>query len=97
MNKSTFKGDKTVITSDKYISESGVQGGKILGEHIVLGSLIFGIPFLIIGIYGIISILFDLGVPNNMAIIILVLLLFIMGLLLIIGGYNIYRTKNPKK
>ena len=97
MNNKTFKGDKTVITSDKFISESGVQGGKILGEHIVLGSLIFGIPFLIIGIYGLISIIFDLGFPNNMATIILVLIVFIIGLLLIIGAYNIYRNKNVKK
>lgn len=94
MNKNSYKGNKTVITSDKYISESGVQGGKILGKHIVLGSLIFGIPFLIIGIYGIISILFDLGFPNNMAMIILVILIFIIGLLLIIGAYNIHRTKH---
>lgn len=97
MNNNTFKGDKTVITSDKFISESGVQGGKILGEHIVLGSLIFGIPFLTIGIYGLISIIFDLGFPNNIATIILVLIVFVIGLLLIIGAYNIYRTKNVKK
>ena len=97
MNKNTFKGDKTVIMSDKYISESGVQGGKILGEHIVLGSLLFGIPFLIIGVYGLINMLFGLGFPTNMATVILVLVVFIIGLLLIIGAYNIYRTKHVKK
>ena len=63
MNKNTFKGDKTVIMSDKYISESGVQGGKIIGEHIVLGSLIFGIPFLIMGLYSLFSMLFGFWYP----------------------------------
>ena len=43
MNKKTSEKDNTVIMSDKYISESGVQGGKIIGEHIALGSFIIGI------------------------------------------------------
>ena len=96
MNKNTLKGDKTVITSDKYISESGVQGGNIIGEKIVLFSFIIGIPLLIIGIYGLISILFNLGFPNNNATLILVLVVFIIGLLMTIGGYNFYRVKNNK-
>jgi divalent metal cation (Fe/Co/Zn/Cd) transporter len=87
---------KETIDADKYIAESGVQGGKILGEKIVLFSFIVGIPLLIIGLYGLISILFDLGFPNNMATIILALVVFIIGFLLTIGGYNIYRTKNVK-
>ena len=33
MNKKTSKEDNTVIMSDKYLSESGVPGGKIIGEH----------------------------------------------------------------
>ena len=97
MNKNTFKGDKTVITSDKYISESGVQGGNIIGEKIVLFSFIIGIPLLIIGIYGIISMIFDLGFPTNMATIILVLIVFIIGLLMTIGGYNFYQLKHIKQ
>ena len=97
MNKKTSKEDNTVIMSDKYISESGVQGGKIVGEHLALGCFIFGIPLLIIGIYGLLNTLFDWGFPTNSAIIILVLLVFIIGLLLTIGGYNIYRTKHVKK
>ena len=97
MNKKTPKKDNTVIMSDKYISESGVQGGKIIGEHIALGSLIFGIPLLIIGLYGLLNILFGWGFPTNNAIIILVLLVIIIGLLMTVGGYNIYRTKNVKK
>lgn len=96
MNKKTLKEDKTVIMSDKYISESGVQGGKVIGEHIVLGSLIAGIPLFLIGLYGIIGIL--LGIfPTNTAIIILVLLVIVIGLLMIIGGYSIYITKHVKK
>jgi hypothetical protein len=82
--------------SDKYISESGVQGGKIIGEHLALGSLIFRIPLLIIGIYALLNMLFSWGFPMNCAIIILVLLVIIIGLLLTIGGYNIYRTKMLK-
>jgi hypothetical protein len=97
MNKNTSKEDKTVIMSDKYISESGVQGGKVIGEHIVLGSLIFGIPFLIMGLIGFFM-LFGLGFPAaNTANIILMLLLTVIGLLLIIGAYNIYITKHVKK
>lgn len=43
MNKNTPKEDKTVIISDKYLSESGTQGGNIIGEKIVLFSFIIGI------------------------------------------------------
>ena len=96
MNKKTTKKDNTVIMSDKYISESGVQGGKIIGEHLALGSLIFGIPLLIIGLYGLINMLFGWGISTDIAIIILVLLVFIIGLLMTIGGYSIYRSKNIK-
>ena len=85
MNKKTLKEDKTVIMSDKYISESGVQGGKVIGEHIVLGSLIAGIPLFLIGLYGIIGILLGI-LPTSAAIIILVLLVIVIGLLMIIGG-----------
>ena len=94
MDKKTSKNYN--IESDKYIGESGVQGGNIIGEKIVLFSFIIGIPLLIIGIYGLINMLFDLGFPKNMAIIILVLVVFIIGLLMTIGGYNIYRVKQNK-
>ena len=97
MNKKTKTKDNTVIMSDKYISESGVQGGKIIGEHIALGSLIFGIPLLTIGTYALLNILFGWGFPTNNAIIILVFLVIIIGLLMTIGGYSIYITKNVKK
>ena len=39
MGKEKSAEDNTVIMSDEYLSESGVQGGKVIGEHIVLGSL----------------------------------------------------------
>ena len=97
MNKNTSKEDKTIILSDKYLSESGVQGGNIIGEKIVLFSFIIGIPLLSVGTYGIISILFDLGFPINGATIILVLVVFILGLLMVIGGYNFYRIKQFKE
>lgn len=97
MNKKTTKKDNTVIMSDKYISESGVQGGKIIGEHIALGSFIIGIPLLTIGVYALLNILFGWGFPTNSAIIILVLLVFIIGLLMTIGGYSTYIIKNVKK
>jgi putative Mn2+ efflux pump MntP len=97
MNKKSLKHNRTIIKSDKYLSESGVQGGKILGEHIVLGSLIFGIPLFIMGLIGLFM-LFGLEyIAVNIANVIAVLLLTIIGLLLILGAYNIYRTKNTKK
>ena len=92
MNKKT---SKTVIMSDKYISESGVQGGKTIGEHIVLFSFIGGITFFLIGLYAILSMILG-NFPTNTAIIILVILVNVIGLLLIIGGYSFYRTKNIK-
>ena len=97
MNKKTSKKDNTVIMSDKYISESGLQGGKVIADHIVLGSLIIGIPFLLIGLYSIINILLGWGFPTHTAGIIMVLLVTVIGLLLVIGAYNIYRTKHVKK
>ena len=85
-----------VITSDKYISESGTQGGKALGDNIVLFSFIIGIPLLVIGLYALFSILLGFY-PSNTAIIILVILVNVIGLLMTIGGYSIYRTKHFKK
>jgi len=96
MTKKTSEEDNTVIMSDKYVSESGVQGGKVIGEHIVLGSFLVGIPFFIMGLIGLFSMLFGFGFPINTANIIAALLLTVIGLLLIIAGYNIYRTKHVK-
>ena len=96
MDKKSPKKNNTVLMSDKYISESGVQGGKVIGEHIVLGSFIVGITFLILGIYAIFSMLLG-SFPTNTAIIILVLLVTVIGLLMIIGGYSIYITRHTQK
>jgi len=84
------------IESDKYIRESGVQGGKVIGENLALGSFIFGVPFLIMGLYAIFNMFFGFGFPTNTADVIAALLVTIIGLLLIIGGYNIYRAKHGK-
>ena len=96
MNKKKKK-DNTVIMSDKYLSESGTQGGKVIADHIALGSFIFGIPFLAIGIISIIAMIFNFGIPTHAAAIIGVLIITIIGLLLVIGGYNIYISKDKSK
>jgi len=96
MPKKTSKEDNTVIMSDEYLSESGVQGGKIIGDKLVLGCFIMGIPFLIIGLLALFNMLFGLGFPTNTAIIILALVLTAMGLLLTFAGCTIYRTKHVK-
>jgi uncharacterized membrane protein len=94
MNKKTS--EEYNIESDKYIRDSGVQGGKITGEKLALGCFIIGIPMLTIGMWSIFNMLFGFGFPMNMATIILVLLAIVIGLLLIIGGYTIYRAKHVK-
>ena len=95
MNKNRSKEDNTIIMSDKYLSESGVQGGKIIGEHIVLGCFIIGIPFFIIRLCALFSILYGLFSTNS-AIIIGALLVTVIGLLLIISGYFIYKDKHVR-
>ena len=97
MNAKSSKDKRSVIMSDKFLSESGIQGGNVLGEHIVLFSFILGIPLLVIGVYGLLNILFGWGFPTNNAIIILVLLVTIIGLLMTIGGYSIYRCKHSSE
>ena len=94
MNKE--KSEEYTIELDKNLRDSGVQGGKVIGEKLVLGSFIFGIPFLIIGLYALFNMLFGFGFPTNTAAIIGALLLFVIGVLLIIGGYSIYRAKHAK-
>jgi len=96
MNKKTSEEDNTIITSDEYLSESGVQGGKIIGEHLSLGCFIMGIPFFIIGLYALSNMLFGFGYPTNTALIIGALLVTVIGLLLIIAGYSIYRAKHVR-
>ena len=78
------------IVFSKDIKESGLQGGKVIGDKLSLLSFIIGIPLFIIGLYGFFSMLFGFGFTVNMANIILVLLVVIIGLLLIVGGYFIH-------
>ena len=84
------------IESDRYIKESGVQGGKIITEHLAVGCFLMGIPFFIMGLYGLVSMIFDLGFPTDTASVIGVLLVLVIGLLLIISGYTIYKAKQVK-
>lgn len=93
----TRKTSKTYnIESDKYIKESGLQGGKIIAEKLVLGCFVIGIPFLIIGLYAFASILFGLGFPVNLANIIAVFLVCIIGFLLIIAGITLHTQRHTK-
>jgi len=88
---------RAAVTSDKYLSESGLQGGKGIGNHISLSSFVCGIPLLIIGLFALIGIIFDLGLPSNTAVIIAALLVTVIGLLLILGGYRFLRTNQSQK
>jgi hypothetical protein len=71
------------------IKESGLQGGKVVGDKIALFSLIFGIPLLIVGLYSLISMIFNLGFPVNSATIILALVVTSLGCLGIFSGYTL--------
>jgi len=100
MNKKTTKQDNTVIMSDKYLSEAGLQGGKIISEKLVLGCFIIGIPLFSVGIFSLFYMLFVTGPPKNWPIILYIFgpqtLSIIIGLLLITSGYCIYRNKHIK-
>lgn len=89
--KKTKGADRTVILSDDYVRESGLQGGKIIGEHLALGCVLIGIPFFVIGVSALIIMVFRVGFPSNTAVIILAFLISVIGLLLSIGGYSIYK------
>lgn len=86
-----------MINSDKYLSESGLQGGKVLGNRISLVSFISGIPLFAIGFFAMFSIIFDLGFPTNSAAIISAVLVTVIGLLLILGGYSTLRRNRSGK
>jgi hypothetical protein len=72
------------IIMQKDIKEAGLQSGKVIGDKLSLFSFIIGIPLLIIGLYGLLNMLFDFGFH--------VMLVNLIGLLLIIGGYFIYNS-----
>ena len=82
----TTKVERDIIYSGD-VNESGLQGGKVLGNHLALFSFIIGIPLLILGIFCIINMVLGLGIPTNTAIIILVLVVTSIGTLMTIGGY----------
>ena len=94
-SKKTWKTrvERDIIMSED-IKESGLQGGKILGNHLALFSLIVGIPFLVLGVCSIVNMLLGLGFPTNNAIIILVLIVTSIGFLMTLGGYLLYRDQN---
>ena len=71
---------------------SGLQGGKVLGDHLALFSFLMGIPLTVTGVYGVLALVFDLGFPMNNATIILVLVVLSLGCLFTIGGYLLSRT-----
>ena len=85
---------KTPIERDIMMHEdikvSGLQGGKILGEKLSLFSFIIGIPLLGIGLYGLCSMVLDLGFPMNTATLILVMVVIALGSLFTLGGYLLY-------
>ena len=84
------KVERDIIMHDD-LRVSGLQGGKILGNKLALFSLVVGIPLLLTGLYGLLSMVFDLGFPNNSAVIILVLVVTALGALLTLGGYFLYK------
>ncbi|GEM_PF-1972966 len=98
MNKKTS--EDYHMQSDTYVKESGVQGGKILGENLALFAFAIGIPLFAIGIVSIFYTLFITGFPEDWPIILYIFspqsLAVIIGLLAIIGGYTIYRAKHVK-
>ena len=86
---------KTKIERDIQMSDDirvpGLQGGKVIGNNLMLFSFIIGIPLLILGLCALANILLGLGFPTNSAVVILVLLVTAIGSLLTIGGYFLYK------
>ena len=79
------------IILHKDIKESGLQGGKVIGNNLPLFSFIIGLPLLFIGLYAILNIIFGFGFPINLATLILVIIVTSIGLIMCIGGYLIYK------
>lgn len=75
------------------IKKSGFQGGKVIGDKLSLFPFIIGIPLLIIGLYGLLSIMFNADFPINMANVIQIIILISIGLLMTIGGFIIRKNK----
>ena len=95
MKKKQWKATKVerdIIMHDD-IRVSGLQGGKIIGNKLALFSFIMGIPLLLIGLFGLSIMIFDLGFPMNNAVLLLVLVVIALGSLFTIGGYLLYKEK----
>ena len=80
------------IIHHRNLKESGLQGGKAIGDNLPLISFIIGLPLFLIGLYAIISIIFGFGFPLNLATLILVIIVTIIGLTMCIGGYFINKS-----
>lgn len=79
--------------SDKYLSESGLQGGKVLGKHMYLVCFVLGIPFLGIGLIALVGIAFEFGFPSNSAFVLASVLITVIGGLLVFSGYSLCQSK----
>jgi len=77
--------ERDIIMHDD-IRVSGLQGGKIIANKLSLFCFIFGLPLLLVGLYGLISMILNLGFPMNSATIILVLVVIALGSLSTISG-----------
>ena len=75
------------------LRESGLQGGKVIADKLTLFSFIIGIPLLVTGLYGLFSMILDLGFPMNSATIILVSIVLSLGILLTFAGFSLYKHK----
>ena len=88
---------KTKMERDIILHEdikiSGLQGGKVIANKLCLFSFLMGIPLLLIGLYGLLSMIFDLGFPMNRATFILVMVVLSLGTLFTLGGYFLYMKK----
>ncbi len=76
------------------IEESGLEGGKVIAEKLALLSFVLGIPLLAVGLWALSSMILGLGFPVNNATIIMGLLVMVIGLLLVTGGFFLYRDKH---
>jgi len=83
--------ERDIIMHDD-IRVSGLQGGKVIANKLALFSFIMGLPLLLIGLYGLFSMILDLGFPINNAILILVSVVISLGSLFTIGGYFLCRN-----
>jgi len=78
------------IKMHKDIRVSGLQGGKIIADKLILFCFIMGVPLLLTGLYGLFNMLLGLGFPMNGATIILVLVVIALGSLSTLAGCFLY-------